>query len=203
MQVKREAQPLPRGRHGIEREDIRAHQRGRISDATIECVAERGYAPTTVGHIVARARVSRETFYELYADKESCYRESLDATIGDIHAAFAAATADTDDPPAVRLERGLRDYFEALAARPALAICFILERPSSRHLTAEEADSTQEIVRRYADVYGHREPFVIECYLALIDGVVRRYVRQDRTEDLPGAVDDLMPVVKRVLMLED
>ncbi len=196
-------QTLPRGRHGIEREDIRAHQRARIIDATIECVAERGYPSTTVGHIVARARVSRETFYELYADKEACYRESLNATIGDIDAAFSAATTDTGEAPAVRLERGLRGYFEALAARPALAVCFILERPTSRVMTAEEATATSDTVRRYADVYGHRDPFLIRTYLAMIDGLVRQYVCEDRTEELPGVLDDLMPVVKRVLQLED
>jgi len=87
--------PLPRGRHGIDRDEIRAHQRARLIEATIECVAERGYPTTTVGHIVARARVSRETFYELYSDKEDCYVASLAATIGDVTEAWGRASSDT------------------------------------------------------------------------------------------------------------
>lgn len=35
-------------------------------------VAEKGYLATTIADVVARARVSRRTFYEQFADKEEC-----------------------------------------------------------------------------------------------------------------------------------
>ena len=35
-------------------------------------IAELGYARASVAHITARARVSRRTFYDLFANREEC-----------------------------------------------------------------------------------------------------------------------------------
>jgi AcrR family transcriptional regulator len=53
-------------------------QRQRILDAMIDSCAEKTYAATTITDIVARARISRTTFYKHYDDKRACF----DAAIG-------------------------------------------------------------------------------------------------------------------------
>ena len=55
-------EPLPRGRHKLGAEAVRASQRERLIRAMLETVAERGYEATTVPEVVARARVSRNAF---------------------------------------------------------------------------------------------------------------------------------------------
>src|SRR5215218_4516301 len=64
---------LPRGRHAAAREVVLASQRGRLLEAMAQCVAEHGYAVTTVAQVIARAGVSRKTFYEHFPDKRACF----------------------------------------------------------------------------------------------------------------------------------
>ena len=47
-------------------------QRQRILDAMIDSCAEKTYAATTITDIVARAHISRTTFYKHYEDKRAC-----------------------------------------------------------------------------------------------------------------------------------
>ena len=47
-------------------------QRAKLLEAMVQAVAEKGYAAATVADAVRLARVSRGTFYELFASKEAC-----------------------------------------------------------------------------------------------------------------------------------
>ena len=49
-----QGQPLPRGRHKLEPEEVRESQRRRISRAMLEVVAEHGYEATTVSQVVPK-----------------------------------------------------------------------------------------------------------------------------------------------------
>jgi AcrR family transcriptional regulator len=49
--------------------------------ALCEVVAERGAGGATVAHVVARAGVSRRTFYELFADREECFLAAFDQAV--------------------------------------------------------------------------------------------------------------------------
>lgn len=68
--------PLPRGRHKLSPEVVERHQRARIYAAVSKEMAERGYDELTVSQIIARARISRTTFYAQFANK----REAVVAT---------------------------------------------------------------------------------------------------------------------------
>jgi AcrR family transcriptional regulator len=69
---------LPKGRHGLSREEVEASQRTRLLQATIELGTERGFPSLTLTDIVSRAGVARSTFYEYFADKQQCYLEAFD-----------------------------------------------------------------------------------------------------------------------------
>lgn len=56
-------------------------QRARLLTAIVTECAERGAANVTVAHIVARAGVSRRTFYEIFRDCEECFLAALDGAI--------------------------------------------------------------------------------------------------------------------------
>ncbi len=77
---------LPRGPHGLTRAEVARSQRSRLLCSFTELLAERGYAGVRVGELVERARVSRATFYEHFADKQECLLAAYDH--------FAAAVAD-------------------------------------------------------------------------------------------------------------
>ena len=69
---------LPKGRHGLSREQVQASQRTRLLQATIELGTERGFAALTLTEIVGRAGVARSTFYDYFADKQQCFLAAFD-----------------------------------------------------------------------------------------------------------------------------
>src|SRR5689334_1371778 len=119
------AQRLPRGPHRLSREEVVASQRGRIVAAMAEAMAERGYAATTVGDVLRRARVSRETFYEQFASKEDCFMSAFEAAVEVILGDSAFAAPARAATPVERYDAALRAYLDALAAHPDLARLFL------------------------------------------------------------------------------
>lgn len=65
---------LPRGRHGIPREDVRDHQRARALRA-VERQAFHSTGPMTVSTVIDEAGISRRTFYELWPDLDTAVSE--------------------------------------------------------------------------------------------------------------------------------
>jgi len=59
--------------------------------AALSEMDERGYACTTVAHITRRSRVSRRTFYELFANREECLVAVLEEAVAVIERDLAAA----------------------------------------------------------------------------------------------------------------
>ena len=116
---------LPRHPHRLSREDVARSQRGRILRAVAESVAAKGYSATSVADVIARAGVSRSTFYELYDGKESAF---LDAYAGfelvhhQLLDSFQAGST-----PAEMVRGAVRGHLASLAAEPAFAWMFFVE----------------------------------------------------------------------------
>src|ERR1017187_7090424 len=75
---------LPRGQ-------VTEIQRGRMLAAAVEAVEEVGYAHMTVAQVIGRARVSRKTFYDVFADREDCFLAAFDQAIDSAGAVVKAA----------------------------------------------------------------------------------------------------------------
>ena len=82
---------LPRGPHGLTREQVQASQRQRLLDAALDVVGERGYAAATGADITTAAGVSRTTFYEQFDNKLDAFLTAYD----EFGKAFLADIADT------------------------------------------------------------------------------------------------------------
>lgn len=119
------ARQLPRHRHRLSRDDVRASQSARILVATAEVVAEQGYAAASVAAICARAGVSRKTFYELYADKEEAFLDAYRA-VEVVIARMTAAAAGESEPRAM-LRAGMRAFLETLASAPGFTRMLVIE----------------------------------------------------------------------------
>src|SRR4051812_13310919 len=117
---------LPRGRHAAAREIVLASQRGRLLEAMAQCVAEQGYAATTVALVIARAGVSRKTFYEHFPDKQACFLAAWEVGTDILLEQVLAAGAEADGWRA-RLRAGADAFLEILAAEPAFARSFMIE----------------------------------------------------------------------------
>lgn len=86
----------------------------------IDSSAEKTYAATTISDIVARARISRTTFYKQFEDKRACFEATVEHCIEQMQQAAAGAHSPEDDPgDATR--RAVSAVLQALTARPGLA----------------------------------------------------------------------------------
>jgi len=120
-------EPLPRGRHGLTREQVRDSQRARLLLGMAETVAARGYPRATVADVLKRVHVSRETFYQHFADKEDCFLAVLDESALLLANTVAAGTGPADLPVLARLDRLLTTYFAALTENAPFAHVFFVE----------------------------------------------------------------------------
>jgi len=206
--------PLPRGPHSLTRDEVVASQRGRMIEAMAEAVAEKGYTSATVADVVARAGVSRKTFYEHFADREECFLAAYDAAVDVLLGAVAGrvaaggagegAAADGngghDWREAVR--GGVRAYLESLAVHPAFARTFLVEvrvaGPRALARRAEVHARFAQFLQEQARLARQDHPWLPElpdaAYAALVGGmdeVVSSWVAEGRVADLVDLEPDL------------
>jgi AcrR family transcriptional regulator len=81
--TRRTTRRLRPGPSGLPRGQVTEIQRGRMLAAALDAVEEVGYARMTVAQVIGRAKVSRKTFYDVFADREDCFLEAFDQAIAD------------------------------------------------------------------------------------------------------------------------
>lgn len=87
-------QRLRPGPRTMPRVQVAEIQRGRLLGATVDVVQEVGYARLTVAQVIARAKVSRKTFYDLFEDREDCFLAVFNETVERLGALAAGAYAE-------------------------------------------------------------------------------------------------------------
>ncbi len=102
------------------------HRRQRLMDAALDLFADLGYEETSVGAIVARARMSKSAFYEHFTAKEHCFREVL-ADEGGALIRDVLSEAATGHDHHERLRLGITRFVHACFARSAVARLLIIE----------------------------------------------------------------------------
>jgi len=194
-----DVQQLPRGRHRLSRAVVVSSQRERLLLAMADAVAEQGYAKTTVADVLRRARVSRETFYEQFANKEDCFLAAYDAA-----AAIVAGELAGDGESLAgggleeTLERLLGRYLAALASEPAIARTFLVEvYAAGPRALARRVDVQQHFVDLVAAIAGagnERQRFACEAVVGAVSALVTQRVcagRGAEIEELRAPLADL------------
>jgi AcrR family transcriptional regulator len=191
------------GRHQIPREDVARSQRERLLVAMLQCVSERGYAATTVADVVARAAVSRSTFYSQFADKEACFIAAYDFAMQ--HALARMGEAAQAQPGATWRERvrsDLTTYLQVLADEPALAVTLHVEalaagpaalehRAELLSVLASRIVNLNDLARHEDDALHELPPAVFALYTGGLDELIRDRLRTGSTSglhDLPEPV---------------
>jgi AcrR family transcriptional regulator len=200
---------LPRGRHAAPREVVWESQRGRMLAAMATAVGEKGYGAVAVADVIARAGVSRRTFYEHFDNKEECflaaYDAGVDAMLGAIDEAIGSAAVAG---PLAIARAGTARYLETLAASPAFARTFLvevlaagpraLERRAAVHARfAEQLAVVHRAARSAASAPG---PHVFRACVGAIYELVTDHVLRHGAESLPSLLDDLVDVERALLI---
>jgi AcrR family transcriptional regulator len=202
------AHQLPRGRHGLTRDQVLASQRGRLLAAMAEAVAEKGFARATVADAISRAGVSRETLYEQFSGKEECFLAALDTGADALLALLDAANTLPQGEPLERLERMLGVYLATLASEPGFAKAYLIDAyGAGPRATARRIELQSRFVDAIADMLGIAEDdaaerFACEALVAAISSLVTARIGTGRADELPGLRPPLMALALRMRLGE-
>ncbi|WP_433660856.1 TetR/AcrR family transcriptional regulator [Nocardia sp. CA-128927] len=205
------ARQLPRGRHGLPREQVVASQRERILIAMAEAMVENGYVGTSVAAILKRAGVSRETFYEQFRSKEACFEAAYEQAVQNLLGRIADASGDSDDPAPIapkpepdrmaRMDRIFAAYLQHLADDPASARLFLVEVYAVGSAALTRRAQLQELfVGLIADVLGARtdeQRFACQTLAAAISAMVTGRIAADDLDGLLALRVPLLDLVRR------
>lgn len=195
-------QPLPRGRHKLEREVVLASQRGRLITAFVKLAADSGYDNVTIIDIVSLAGTSKRTFYEHFEDKEDCLLQAFDTTRDMLFAAIVAEAEPVEDP-VERIRVGMQAYIKALSELPDFTRLFLSESMAAGPALADRwIDATELLATvihswREESRKGHPEmpelPLVRARIVLLgLNETICMIVHRDGVDAVQGHADELI-----------
>jgi AcrR family transcriptional regulator len=188
---------LPRGRHGLSREQVVGSQRARIFRAMAETMACKGYATTSVAEVLRAAGVSRETFYEQFSSKEDCFMAAFESAVEAVLGAVRDARGSTGSP-LERFQSGLRAYLNALADDPALARVLLIEVYAAGPAALQRRAVLQRgFVDAIDEAFGTRG-FVNEALVATISALVTARLAAGDIDGLRALHDPLVDFARRL-----
>ncbi len=201
---------LPSGRHNLPREFVVNSQRDRLLDSMAEACAEKRYAEVSVADIVARAKVSRSTFYEIFPDKEACFLATYDAILGRFVAEVIRAGRDPSMEWPDQIEAGVETCLGFFAAEPAFARMCIIDMFSAGDSALARYRSAVRMLSAFVD-RGRRGMADGEEVPASVAGmvvggaavVIRAEIVADRTGHLPEVGPDLLYSILACYMDQD
>ena len=207
--------PLPRGRHKLPREAVRASQRERLLRAMETLVGERGYEGTSVPQVIAAARVSSNTFYSFFWDKTDCFIALCEQQGEELFEQLDRLPPEGGDAAArlSALDEGIRTYLRWWQDRPALARAYFVELPAAGPRAVEERERQyarfEAIHRRIAEgarlVYPDAPPLrdaELTASVILTTELVAREVRAGRVDRLSQLEGDLRHLLLKLLVGE-
>jgi len=204
-ELRRRKHQLPSGRHGLLRSVVATNQRERILAAVGQAAAELGYVEMSVEAIIARAGVSRRTFYEHFKNKEDAFLAAYDAVVRrqarHIRRAYFDESTLLD-----RLRAGIAAYLRFIADEPDMARMCIVEVLAAGPRAMEKRS---EAMRMFAEIIEdnihelipgcRRAALTAETIVGGIHEVVLNRILTNRIDELPGLADDLLATI---LMLD-
>ncbi len=121
---------LPTGRHPLPREYVDYYQRRRLVVAVAEVCHEKGLGEMTVSALCTRARISRKTFYEYFANRDACATHA-----GEVASEYLFAGLEklgSEEAAEARIASGVEALLEAVAAEPIIAEFGLIHAPTLR-----------------------------------------------------------------------
>lgn len=172
-------------------------RRARLLEGMTRAVYEKGYAAATVADAVRHARVSRGTFYELFASKEACFLEAYAHGVDVLVERVRAAVEGAPDWRA-GLEAGLAAYLDTLATEPLFARSYMLEVNAAGPTAQAARDAAlRRFAKRYGASFAASELGVpsedtLFVLAAGVDQLVCAHVRAHGPDGLPGLLPALL-----------
>jgi len=189
---------FPAGVRTLPADLVKAIQRERLLAAMTRTVTEIGYNALTVQNVLARAGISRPTFYEQFEDKEDCFMAAFDASAAQMQKRIEAAVADAGLSWRDKLRSGIAELLRFVANEPEAARMVIVEARASSpagllrrdELLDRFASCIDALVREDLD----EPPSAIAAagVVGGIESVLYARLQKGETEDLDSLLPSLM-----------
>ena len=187
---------LPTGTHGLDPKEVRRDQRERLQQAMIELISKRGYRAVRILDVTKLARVSRPTFYELYADKEALFIGAYDEIAGRA-AKTVVEVFDAQGTAEEHLRAGIRAFVELAAAEPQAMSLFVLGAFGAGQKALERRKQTLQALEQV--VASSRDPassrpgtdLTVKLLIGGVREVTAARLRTGRSAELPEIAGEL------------
>jgi AcrR family transcriptional regulator/DNA-binding transcriptional ArsR family regulator len=168
--------------------DVAQNQRERLFGAMVASVATRGYAATRVTDLIKLSGVSRRSFYDLFPDKEACFR----AVVRELVANSLSLTEELAGGDAERAERRFQALTEIVVEQPAAARLCLIEAYAAGPGALEPLEAARVTLERRMQAGAAESPQragmppeMVSALLGAALEVVRTRLRQRRERELP------------------
>jgi AcrR family transcriptional regulator len=172
-------------------------QRERLLEAMTHVAAREGYAEMSIAHLTSRAGVSRQTFYELFDDKEDCFLAAYLQASGEILGKLQQAvdTSEWWETPS----KAMQALLEGMDNDPETAWLFFVEgmaggsrvrRHRSKVLRAFEHLTEDFLDHAPADAMTLDIPPI--ALVGAIRSIASSYMSTNAVDRLPALLEDLV-----------
>lgn len=199
---------LPRGKHNLTREQVEQDQRQRVLAAMVDTVAEKGYAHTAVSDIIAGAQVSRATFYQLFRDKDDCFRATYEWMTHMVQTAVTwpeDESSEVPEDPFTQIRWLLTSYLGLISSSPKVARAFLVEVYAAGQEVLEERRLAMAQFGDYmADALdgmpgpagtGENRAFFAQAIVDVLSARITTMVATDEAEKVGDLLDPMMDFV--------
>jgi AcrR family transcriptional regulator len=159
------------GSGSLSREQVDGIQRARILSAMVEVSAEVGYIGAAVAPVVARAGVSRRTFYELFEGREDCFLAAFEWGVGQARN-VAVEAYRSQRSWRERVRHALAALLVFLDREPELARACVVEALGAGKLVLERRAQVLDELIAALDALAPRARGAGEAPLLTAEGIV-------------------------------
>jgi AcrR family transcriptional regulator len=167
-----------------------------------DVAAERGAGAASVAHVVARAGVSRRTFYDLFEDREDCFLAAFDQAVAQA-ARTVAPAYDGAGSWRERVRAGLLAALVFFDEQPALArLCVVESLAAGPRALRRRGEVFDLLVRAVEEGRSARparvpepQPLAAEGAVGAVVSMVHRRLVAGGSEPLTGLLGELMSAI--------
>lgn len=192
--------PLRRGRTDLSREAVVEHQRERVIASVATVIARHGYPGMTVERVIAAARISRTTFYQLFANKQEAVLVAHELIFERLLASILDACRRQEEWPG-KIDAAIGTIVELATARPEQAHFLTAEFLAADAVIADRAREAHDQLA--ALLAGARQHFpsadslppVTERFLiGGLRSLIARWLRSDQPDQLSAMRTQLVEI---------
>ncbi len=189
---------FPAGVRTLPSDLVRAIQRERLLAAMIKTVTEIGYKSLTVQNVLARAGISRPTFYEQFEDKEDCFLAAFDASATQMRERVDAGIAAAGPGWRAQMRGGIAELLRFIADEPEAARTVIVEARASSPAGLQRRDQLLDHFAGIVDTLVREDlddpPSAIAAagIVGGIESVLYARLQKGETDDLDALLPSLM-----------